>query len=496
MKFIRFFIPRIEYILFAATFWGIASTGPILLNSDGDLPRHLLVGKLIRVNHEIHLTDIFSFRTVGYASIPHEWLSQVILSNFNDALGLGGVVFFTALIVTAVWAIIFYETLKRSNSLFIALIMTGLGLGASLIHVLPRPHLFSYLFTALWIIVLEQIQNGKTQRWWLLPLLMLVWVNLHGMFVLGNVLLAIYLAGDWFENPSKVWFTAAKTKAMLVSGTLSFLATFFSPSGFKIWEAIVSLGGNAYIKSRIPEYQSPNFHMAETWPFILILLLCIISFARSAQKVPWISVFLVTSFAGIALYSSRMMPFFALVAVPIVAGSISKWLRQDFPNNRFWAVEKNINSINQSSNGWVWILAIVIAVTLLLKSNIAIDPENKGNAFDPQFFPVEAVSWLENHPQDGHMFNEFDWGGYILLRTWPDYPIFMDGHTHIYGEVLTREYEQVITMSQGWEDIFEKYQIEWAIIKSNEERLIEALQNELGWKIIYEDSTATILHEP
>src|SRR5512134_1732284 len=116
MKIIQFFMPRLEYILFAAAFWGIASTGSILLNSDGDLPRHLLVGKLIRTTREIHTTDIFSYRTTGLPSIPHEWLSQVILSTFNDMLGLGGVVFLTALLVTVTWAILYYESLKRSGS--------------------------------------------------------------------------------------------------------------------------------------------------------------------------------------------------------------------------------------------------------------------------------------------------------------------------------------------------------------------------------------------
>src|SRR4026209_40502 len=135
MRLIRFLIPRIEYILFAAMFWGIASTGPILLNSDGDLPRHLLVGKLIRTTYQVHVTDIFSYRTMGLPSIPHEWLAQVILSGFHDIWGLGGVVFFTALIVTITWAIIFNESLKRSQSLFSALMFTGLGAGASLIHV-------------------------------------------------------------------------------------------------------------------------------------------------------------------------------------------------------------------------------------------------------------------------------------------------------------------------------------------------------------------------
>ena len=496
MKFIQFFIPRIEYILFTAMFWGIASTGPILLNSDGDLPRHLLVGKLIRTTYQVHVTDIFSYRTMGLPSIPHEWLAQVILSGFHDIWGLGGVVFFTALIVTITWAIIFNESLKRSQSLFSALMFTGLGVGASLIHVLPRPHLFSYLFTTLWILTLEQIQRGKPQRWWFLPVLMLLWVNLHGMFVLGIVVWIIYLAGNLFENPSRAWTSWASdpgTKSMLMGGALALVATFLSPSGFKIWEAIASLGGNAYIKSRIPEYQSANFQMAETWPFILLLLLGIASFARSSRKIRFAHVFLITAFAGIALYSSRMLPLFAIVAVPILAKSFSEWIKEDFPGSRFLSMEANISAINRTSNGLIWILAVIVAVVFLFRSDISIDPAGKGNVFDSSFFPVDALNWLESNPQNGHMFNEFDWGGYILLKTWPAYPIFMDGHTHIYGEALTREYEEVITLSQDWEDVFEKYQVEWAILRVRSP--VVAKLEEQGWHILFHDETAIILRQ-
>ena len=496
MKFIQFFIPRIEYILFAAMFWGVASTGPILLNSDGDLPRHLLTGKLIRTTYQIHSTDIFSYRTTGFPSIPHEWLAQVTLSVFNDILGLGGVVFFTALIVTITWAIIFNESLKRSQSLFSALLFTGLGVGASLIHVLPRPHLFSYLFTALWILALEHIQSDKPQRWWVLPALMLLWVNLHGMFVLGIVIWIIYLVGNLFEKPSRAWTSWASdpgTKSMLLGGTFALVTTFLSPSGFKIWAAIASLGGNAYIKSRIPEYQSANFQMAETWPFILLLLLGIASFARSSLKIRWGHVFLIAAFAGIALYSSRMLPLFAVVAVPILAKSFSDWIKDDFSNSRFLSMEANIGAINRTSNGLIWMLAVIVAVVFLFRSNISIDPAGKGNAFDSSFFPVDAISWLDSHPQNGHMFNEFDWGGYILLKSWPKYPIFMDGHTHIYGEALTREYEEVITLREGWENVFEKYQIEWTILR-NRSPVVERLA-EQGWQILYQDETAIILRQ-
>ena len=494
MKLIRFLMPRMEYILFAAIFWGIAATGPILLNSDGDLPRHLLVGKLIRTTKTVNLNDIFSYRTTGYPSFPHEWLSQVILSIFNDLLGLGGVVLFAALIVMLVWAIIYYDVLQRSNSLMISIVFTGLGVGTSLIHILPRPHLFSYLFTVLWILVLQKIYKDKLQSWWLLPILMLVWVNLHGMFVLGIVIGGIYLVGDFFETPSKTWFTSTRTKSMLAGGVLSILASFLSPSGIGIWGAIASLSGNAYIKSRIPEYQSANFQMAETWPFILILLLTIMSFSRSNNKVTWRHVFLVTAFAGVALYSSRMLPFFAIVAVPIAAQSISEWLKKDYPSSRLWSTESNINAINQTSNGLVWVLIVVIAVGTLFRFNIPIDAGNKGNTFDPKFFPVDAVTWLKSNPQSGHVFNEFDWGGYMLLKLWPQYQIFMDGHTHIYGEKLTREYEQVITLSSGWESIFDKYQITWAIVRV-QSPVVKALEDK-GWKILYQDTTAIILSKP
>src|SRR5512139_3228127 len=123
MKPIRFVLPRLEYILFMALFWSIAANGPKILNFDGDLPRHLLLGRLIRETGRVPLTDTFSFRTVGYPSIPHEWLSQVLLSLSNDLLGLSGVVVLTALLVTVTWIVVYYEASRRTNHLFAGLLV-------------------------------------------------------------------------------------------------------------------------------------------------------------------------------------------------------------------------------------------------------------------------------------------------------------------------------------------------------------------------------------
>lgn len=277
---------------------------------------------------------------------------------------------------------------------------------------------------------------------------------------------------------------------MLLAGASSLIATFFSPSGVHIWETIISLGSNSYITSKITEYQSANFHLPETWLFLALLLFTITGFAR-AKNIGWTHILLTVAFAFLALYTSRMIPLFAVVVAPVTATAFAEWIREEHPRSRFAAFEGRIAGTNSSANGWIWILLVILGTAFLFQQGIALDAEGKGNVFDDQFFPVRAVDWLEANPQDGRMFNEFDWGGYLLLRLWPREQIFMDGHTHIYGEALTREYEQVATLSPGWEKVFEKYDIAWAIL-----RAANPLEDALfarGWREVYRDETAVIL---
>lgn len=492
MRALRFFLPRIEYILFAAIFWGIAASGPRILNFDGDLPRHILTGSLILQTQQIHTTDIFSFRTTGYPSFPHEWFSQVVFASVYRWLGLDGIVLFTALVVMLTWAIIYSLAMRKSNSLFVSLILVAVGVAAAQIHVLPRPHLFSYLLSAIWISILEAGHENNTRIWWLLPVVMLLWVNMHGMFVLGVIILGIYLIGDFLDHPSVNWFTSQKTRVLLLVSGVSLLVTLISPTGPKIWEAIVSLGSNQYITSKIPEYQSPNFHLPGTWPFIIILLLTIVGLGRGNEKLSWVNILLVICFTGLALYTSRMIPLFAIAVTPIAAKVIADWVRNEYAQTRLLIIEQNIFKTNSASNGLVWIFALMLLAAVFLKSGQTIDSEARGNVFDSRFFPVEAASWLKTHPLQGHMFNEFDWGGYLLLELWPRQQIFMDGHTHIYGEALTREYEQVITLSSGWEQVLQKYDINWVIMRPNTP-LVKALSTLDSWQVAYEDATTVIM---
>jgi hypothetical protein len=90
------------------------------------------------------------------------------------------------------------------------------------------------------------------------------------------------------------------------------------------------------------------------------------------------------------------------------------------------------------------------------------------------------------------MFNEFNWGGYLEYAMKPRQPVFIDSQTDFYGESLTREYQAVIILSGDWEQVFEEYEIDWAIIKTNS-ILATHLIREKNWEILYGDDTAVII---
>ena len=128
-------------------------------------------------------------------------------------------VLFTALVIAIVFSWTFRMLLRRGTNVFVAIVLLLLAASAAMIHFLARPHVVTWLFTVAWFWILESSEKGcfasdfessaaseasPRRGWmlWLLPPLMLVWVNLHGGFLLGFVLLGIYwcsAAWQWFR---------------------------------------------------------------------------------------------------------------------------------------------------------------------------------------------------------------------------------------------------------------------------------------------------------
>ncbi len=173
--------------------------GPRLLNMDGDLGRHLTVGGYILDLGKIPTLDIFSHTMTGKPFTPHEWLTEIIFTLANRWVGLTGVVFLTSLIIALVWYLLSFEVMKRSGGFYFSLVVIIIGIAASSIHWISRPHIFTYIFLLLWIKIYSS-NLSIFKKCASLALLMIIWVNSHGAFITGLVYIGIDMAVHFISS--------------------------------------------------------------------------------------------------------------------------------------------------------------------------------------------------------------------------------------------------------------------------------------------------------
>lgn len=489
---IAYLFPSLRNIFFLVVFLAVLRQGNQMLNADGDLGHHLAMGRLILDTGNIPQTDPFSFRTQGVAAIPHEWLLQIAYTLLDSWFGLTGIVVLSALTLALTFTLILGESSRRSGSLLAGLVLAALTLAASTMHWITRPHLFTYLLLAIWVFRLDAFFRGEERRWWIFPLLMLLWANLHGMFILGLLAFVISLAGWAWERWLEGRESPVSGSGLFFLGIFSTLATFLTPSGFHLWETIFNLaGGSPFITGMTAEYRPADFHNTGTWPFLILLGVILATAVLSGRKISMARALQLAGWTLIGLYSARNIPLAAIVLAPIGAELLATWLKESPALAGLVRFSRNLERVERDLRGWLWAVAGVLFCLVLLASGVALALDGQPYQFLPERFPVAAVDWLKENPPTGRMFNEFDWGGYLLYRLWPGQKIFMDGHTHIYGDILSREYVDVMMRSPSWQNILDSYQVEWAILRHDNP--LASVLLDWGWRKLYDDDTATIL---
>jgi hypothetical protein len=524
---LNFLLPRLSEMFFLAVFVGVIMLGPRLFNIDGDLGRHITIGDYILDNRTIPTRDIFSHTRTGEHLTPHEWLAQVIFALAHRLLGLDGVVLFSALLIAATFTLCYRHCLQRSGLVLVSLIFAFLAAATASLHWLARPHIFTLLFVVLWTGVLESLRRGQSQRWYLLPVLMLLWANTHGAYIAGFVIWGIYLVGEswefWKHRQAKGQQSLElqaevpapehrypklplSLKRLLAAGFISLPVTLLNPAGLHLWDTTFGFLRSRYLVASTFEYQSPNFHASYAWPFLLMIVISLLllglgsGFRVSSSPLnngksnpsSVVSILLLAAWTAMGLYSARNIPLYALLAAPILAEIIGHNLKVGLQSGRFVQFNQRLSSVEASLKGGAWPVLGVIFITLALMGGARLDYDRQGNRYDPAVFPVQAVDWLERHPPEGNGFNYFIWGGYLLYRTWPEHTVFIDGQTDFYGEALTRQYQQVITLSGDWEDVLDHYQVRWVLMPADS-ALVKALRDHPDWEVTYQDSTAAIM---
>ena len=486
-----YFLPSIGQFLFLVVFL-VLTVSPLgtRMLADADTGYHIRAGDYILETRTVPKHDIFSFRSPPLPWTAHEWLSEVVMALLHRAAGLTGVVVFFSFLIALTYSLLFrFIRVPKRNIVFDVLFVL-LALISSQIHWLARPHIFSLLFMVLWWHLLDARQNDRGGRLVLLPLIMLLWVNLHGGYLAGFILTGVYFLGNLIgflrssgEDKERAF---RKTRSLGYVLIACLLVSLVNPYGYHILLFPFRLIMESHIMDNVNEFLSPNFHKPMPFKYLLLLLLGVLAISR--RPIDFIEVALLLLFLNMALFAARYIPLFAIVATPVLSMQAESLLAVA-PENR-WAASlrkraARIATIDASARGYGWPVAGVLMVLLGVASG------GIEFRFDEKIKPVAAVEFLKTEHIDGPMYNNDEFGDYLIYATYPRYKVFFDGRIDMYGTERLKEYRKIMAFSPGWESIVEKYGIRWFFIGSNS-FLTRYLLVRPGWRLIYSDNLANI----
>ena len=480
-----YLLPRTRDLLFLLIFAAALAAGWRTLNNDGDLPRHLLMGRFIVESHSIPRQEMFSYVYEGRPYVAHEWLADVIYYLSYIALGLKGVVLLTALLIASAFFILYSALSSEWDERLLMFIIMIWGVAITFPFWVARPLLFSIFFLAVWLVLADRISRGGKVNFWILPGLMILWGNIHAEFVAGFLVLLAYMAGwvwDYLFDRKDLDRQVIKKLA----GTFVFasIASLINPFGWNTWKTILSYMGNKYLMSTIFETRPPDFSSPSYLVELLLIIASLLIFSLKKGSIPSGRAFLLAGYTVLAMTSGRNMHLYGVVAPFVLAGPAAEIVTAPFLKKSAAAMVR----VEKQLKGLVWpSVVVLISFVLLVSGRLG------GDYFiDPKLFPVDAVQWLENNPQSGRMFNNFIWGGYIVWRLWPEQKDFIDSQSDLTGEA-TRSYLTVYKLEPGWQDVLKQYSVQWVIMPVDSALTAELVRD--GWGVLYKDSTAIILRQ-
>ncbi len=454
----------------------------VRIPADSDMWWHITSGEYTLTQGMIH-ADPFSFTMAGQPWINHSWGAQLVLYGAWTLAGSVGLALYTAALATAGMYVIYRMS---SGSVYLRAFALVLGAATAAVFWSPRPQMFSFLLSAVALYLLrDYARHGRDRLWWIVPL-MVLWVNLHAGFSIGFILLGGYVAGEaltgLFVRDARA-FHWGRARRLLIVTAVSVSALVLNPYGLQIYGVpfqTVSIGA---LQEYIQEWNSPNFHERHTWPFIALLLALLGAVGAGSRRLTWADFGLLSVTIFMSLTAGRNIALFAVVATPALTDHLDAALAE-----RGWALRTVQRTTPRMARLNLALVALV-ALGALLKIVLVLDTQAV-RAAQAQFLPLEAVAYLETARPDGPVFNSYNWGGYLIFAA-PQYPVFVDGRTDLYGDAFLTKYLAAATGAPAWRETLDSYGVRLVIMEAAS-GLARALRAEPAWTLAYEDSLAAV----
>ena len=460
---------------------------------DSDLFWHLRAGERTLADGRPLTVDVFSHTRTGARWVNHSWLGQVTLYLAWRAGGWLGLSLWMAALAAAGMGFI-YCSMEAADWLRPFVLLMAAAVAAPVWT--PRPQLLSLtLFAVLYWYLLAWRNNPARPLWPLAPFFA-VWGNLHGGYPLGLLLIGAHLAGalaDFLLGRDMLpW---PRWRALFLWGALGGAFAALNPNGWRMWLIPFQTVGMGVLQEFISEWASPDFHQLAQQPFIWMLLAVLLALAFSRRRAAGFEAVSVALFAWMGLTARRNFGPFALAAAPVLARHLEDVLRQVWerlPERTRRALRAQSGFLNAApTRGEAAFRLGVVALLLgaaLLKGYAVTRPPFVESVLRARF-PVDAVAWMRENRPAGTLFNEYNWGGYLLWAL-PEYPVAVDGRTDLYGDAVLRRYLDAYAAAPGWQAVLKAWRVRLALLAP--EAPLGAALRAAGWQAVYRDDVAVV----
>ena len=438
---------------------------------------HLAAGRELFQTGTPWMVDDWSYSKPGGDWLNHEWLSDLIYYSWVSAFGLTSIVYWKWLVVVATFLLLQVSLYRQTGNAFAALISASIAVAIAAPFIDVRPHLYTLLFFCLLIYLLL----GREPVRWLLALLFLVWVNLHGGFFFGLMALGI-LIFPWRK------FSLDAFRIALVTGLICVAASAINPSGFKtfLYPLVYAFDASSPYRElgewhnpfRPGGIRSPLFFYF-MWAPSLALLYAIPAVRRSAG-VPWEGMVLTALTLAMALTSRRFIPIYAISLALMLAPLLALLFGQVR----------------------VRALQYALAITAIAFACLRLVPYPLQSA--PAFhyltaeysYPDDMISFMQANAFTGNVYALYNWGGYIHWRTDGDLKVFIDGRADtVYDAQTYFHYIGVLSGKPGWIEAIESSGAEfvlWPYERRGGQEMLQGLLATGRWRALYQDSVSWV----
>ncbi len=443
---------------------------------DTDYFWHLRVGEFIFINKRIPVNDIYSWYGIKHNLdwFSHEWLSELFLYTNYRLFGHIGNIVFVAIAMSLIILILyitnkdnFFKNIYFSFAWFL-LFIVGMNLWA-----VPRPQIFSFLLTTISMYILNKYRNEDTKAIWILPIISLLWVNLHGgssalLFVLIGITIFSGLFDFTFLKVRAVKLPLYKVKLLVMNLILCIGTATINPKGFRMLAYPFINMADKFVLTTIDEWRCPDLKNIGDFPIFLIIGVVIITLMIVKEELDLFDIIITLAFTYLTLKSIR----FEALLLPAVTPIMLKYI----PGARKTDIVSDLKYPMMAMTVFLIFISIT-TVSSLTKSPI-----------DRIHMPSEKSVEVIKIERPERILNYYTWGGYLIYK---DAPVFVDGRADLYSNNIYPDYIDIDLIHENFKALLNKYDFDM-IIYPKSRRLALYLEDSKNYKLIYSDETTVI----